>query len=91
VVSKPGQTTGPLGEKFVISNTHIHSIALSPEERGGCPVRLVVGTDSGKIFMINLLSEKRGNQLGAMDTKTFGTGAVRRVRRIALLTNLIAS
>ena len=69
------------GTSFQICTSHMHTCVLDPDEIGGVPMRLVVGTDAGKLAMINLDAEKFGNQLGVIDTKAFGTGAVRHVRR----------
>ena len=68
------------GEKFMISDAHLHSCVLDPDEVSGVPMRLVVGTEAGKVVMINLDAKKFGNQLGVIDAKANGTGAIQHVR-----------
>ena len=65
----------------MISDTHMHSCVLDPDEVSGVPMRLVVGTEAGKVVMIDLTSENKfGSQLGVIDAKANGTGAIRHVR-----------
>jgi hypothetical protein len=82
-----------VSELFSVSTSNVHSVAFDPEvgSDGDMPAKMLVGTDEGKMIMINLETGKFGNQMGVIDARGFGAGAVRHVRPSAVLSAAIAN